>query len=397
MQFSPLPYHQQTCDHLKRFEPGLWNWFMSDRFEQTHRENSTLHLLKTTYRLARDSHPELYELGESVAKALDIDCPLTIYQDQSTGSETNAALYFSEDELIVVLQGPILQLLDSHEQRALFGHELSHHKLYTESNGEYFAAARLLHWCAEQPDCHSAYLETQRRYQLHTELYADLGAAIVCDAPDVPIASLLKVHTGLADVNVNDYLQQADEILQKDRSGAQGLTHPECFIRAKALSEGMADPQQYSTLVRGPLNVRRLDLLDQRELSQVTRDMALALGTDERFRQDEHEVLMREYFPMFEWRDETVDRQQALQLLRDKLADFAQDTQQYLAWALLDLTTADRDSATPLLGVALLFAEQIGIDEPFEATARKELKLKKADTAAALQQARDSQTGDSAP
>ncbi len=389
MSFSPLPYHVEICDHLKRFEPGLWGWFMSDRFDREYRDNSTLHLLKTTYRLARDSHSELYGLAASVATTLEISCPITIYQEQSSASEANAALHFFEDELIVVLSGPILQMLDETEQHALFGHELSHHKLYTENDGEFFAAARLLHWCVEQPDCHSAYIETQRRYQLHTELYADLGAAVACGGADAPISSLLKVHTGLSDVNPADYLQQANEILQRDRSGAQGITHPECYIRARALSEGMRAPEQYAALVRGPLNVGRLDLLDQRELSRVTRDMAQVLGADERFRQDEHEVLMREYFPMFEWRDPPQDLQLPIAELAAQLADYAPQTKQYLAWSLLDLATADRDSTVPLLGATLFFAEQIGIHDEFESTARKELKLKKTDTAKMLQQSRE--------
>jgi hypothetical protein len=381
MLFEPLPYQIAICDHLKNSEPGLWQWFMSDDFSGEQTDASKLELLKSCYRMTRHSHASLYASADAVAARLGIDCPITFYQLQSASVEPNAALYFFDDELCVVLSGPIADLLDAKELTSVIAHEFSHHKLYTENNGEFFAAARLLSWCADQADCHDAYVETARRYQLHTELYADLGSALVCEGPLVPIASLVKVNTGLKDVTVADYLAQAEEILAQDKSGAKGHTHPETYIRAKALDDAPKDTSRYLVLVRGKLDVRRLDVLDQRELATLTLDIAQAIGCDQRFRDDTHQILLREYFPSFEWARATHDKPTDAELenLAARIEALSESTHIYLAYLVLDLATAGRDDALPLLGAALHYAERLGIFGVFEALARKDLKLKKGD------------------
>ena len=363
---------------------------MSDKFSTADAESSKLDLLKSCYRMRAESHAEVYQVAQEAADRLQIDCPITLYQAQSAGAEPNAALYFFPDELCVVLSGPILELLDEDELRSLFGHEFSHHRLFTENGGEFFAAARLLQWCAEQPDCHEAYVETARRYQLHIELYADRGAALVCDGPNAAISSLIKVSTGLKSVAVTDYVEQAHEILSKDDSGTTGLTHPEVYIRVKALKDGAEEPADYARLVRGKLDAGQLDILDQRELATLTHNISQTVGADHSFRSDEHTVLMREFFPSFKWDD--VER--SAKVLRGPIAAASDLTHTYLAYFLLDLSTADRDESYPLLGPMLHFADSIGLHKRFDAVARKELKLKKADTEKAMRQFTPDKQGD---
>lgn len=367
----------------------MWQWFMSDNFSASQAESSKLELLKSCYRMGAETHADLYEIAQEVAGRLEISCPITLYQAQSAATEPNAALYFFDEELCIVLSGSITELLDKEELRSLFGHEFSHHRLYTENNGEFFAAARLLLWCAQQPDCHEAYVETARRYQLQTEFYADRGAAFVCGGPNAAIASLVKVSTGLKTVAVSDYVDQAEEVLAKDNSGAKGVTHPESYLRAKALNDGPDDPQQYSRLVRGKLDSAQLDILDQRELATLTHNIAQTVGSDPRFRSDQHKILMREYFPSFEW-DEI---KRSAVVLVDRIANVSELTHVYLAYFLLDLTTADRDDSHPLLGPMLHFADSVGLLKQFDATARKELKLKKAETDRAMRESAADQQG----
>ncbi|MEM9403539.1 MAG: M48 family metalloprotease [Pseudomonadota bacterium] len=387
MQLLPFPYHNDVCTHLKRNERGLWQWFMSDNFSTADAEQSKLELLKSCYRMRAESHAELYQLANEAAERLKLNLPITLYQAQMAGAAPNAALYFFTDELCVVLSGSIEELLEPDELRALFGHEFAHHRLYTENHGEFFAASRLLGWCAQQPDCHEAYVETARRFQLQVELYADKGAAFVSDGADAAMSSLIKVSTGLKTVTVGDYVEQAREILSKDQSGSEGITHPEIYLRVQALNQTLDDPAGYSRLVRGKLDSGRLDILDQRELATLTLNIAQTLGKDPRFRTDEHKALLREYFPSFAW--DAVSRE--TNVLREPLADSTDLTQTYLAYVLLDLVTADRDDSYPLLGPILLFADELGIHKPVEATIRKELKLRKADTDRALGAARDAE------
>jgi hypothetical protein len=106
---EPLPYHVELRDYLKSLERELWNWFASARAQADYTESLRMELLKSTYRLDAESHPELYE-GVAAAKSrLQLDIPVTVYQAQNS-PQPNAALYFISGEGHVVFSGPLQQL-----------------------------------------------------------------------------------------------------------------------------------------------------------------------------------------------------------------------------------------------------------------------------------------------
>src|SRR5580698_1606941 len=140
---EPLPYHVELRDYLKSRERELWNWFASARALADYTESLRLDLLKSTYRLDAEGHPELYQ-GVAEAKArLQLDIPVTLYQAQNN-PHPNAMLFFIPDEGHIVFSGPVLTLLNAGELKSVIGHELAHHHLWGAQNGDFHIADRLL-------------------------------------------------------------------------------------------------------------------------------------------------------------------------------------------------------------------------------------------------------------
>ena len=300
MKLGALPYHTAVASHLRGGESALWAWFEFDQVSASYSERVKLELLKSTYRLTRTDRPDLYASAEIATERLGVDLPVTIYQRQGGADSPNAALIFLPDEVAVMLMGNIGELLNEAEMLALLGHEIAHHRLYTMDGGQYFTAARLLGWCVDQPGCDASFAETDRLFQLHTEIFADMGALHVTGDRDAVIASLIKVTTGLKSVTPSSYLKQAEEILEQYKQGSEGLSHPELFIRAKALDLLAADPPgigQTELLVRGPIDAKRLDLLGQQALSALSRKLVDRLLTPAFMRNDFTLNLAERYFP----------------------------------------------------------------------------------------------------
>ena len=80
------------------------------------------------------------------------------------------------------------------------------------------------------------HVESARLCDLYTEVFADRGSLLAAGSAADAIAALLKVETGLAEVCAESYLRQADEIFAQASPRAEQLTHPEAFIRARALA-----------------------------------------------------------------------------------------------------------------------------------------------------------------
>src|SRR5436853_7734941 len=90
---EPLPYHVELRNYLKSEERELWNWFASAQAKADYTENLRMELLKCTYRLDADGHPELYQSVEEARIRLQLDIPVTLYQAQNS-PQLNATLFF---------------------------------------------------------------------------------------------------------------------------------------------------------------------------------------------------------------------------------------------------------------------------------------------------------------
>jgi hypothetical protein len=383
VKLEALPYHINVAKHLRTDEAALWAWFESDQFSLRYNEKVKLELLKSTYRLTRADQPGIYAQVDSVREKLGLDLPATIYQHQGGSGDANAALVFLPDELAIMLMGNISDLLGENEMLALLGHEISHHHLYSLDAGDYFTAARLLEWCTQQPGCEASYLETDRLYRLHTEIFADMGALHVTGERDAVISCLIKVATGLKKVTPSSYLQQADEILKQYKQGSEGVTHPEMFIRAKALDLLTADPpklEEVATLVRGPIDTKRLDLVAQHSLCALTRKLLDQILTYSFMRGEYTANLAERYFPGYKWSDAVHSTEDGADLAAE-IATMARSCHDFLAYVLLDFATVDPEGGETALALTLQLAERVGLLPIYEPIARKELKRKKDDLA----------------
>src|SRR5687768_7102139 len=156
-------------------------------------------LLRETYRLDPDAHPAAHRALELARERLGIAVPATLYQ-AGGGDGMNAMLCHLPDHAHVVLQGPVLERLDETELLAVLGHELAHHRLWTEAGGEHLVADRILQHTLADPAVAASHSETARLHALYTEVYADRGAAVAAQAVAPAITTLVKVHTGIASV-----------------------------------------------------------------------------------------------------------------------------------------------------------------------------------------------------
>jgi hypothetical protein len=386
LKLGALPYHTAVANHLRTGESALWAWFEAERMSTRYSEKVKLELLKSTYRLTREDRPDLYASAEIATERLSVDLPVTIYQRQGGADSPNAALVFLPDEAAVMLMGNISELLNEAEMLALLGHEIAHHRLYTMDGSQYFTAARLLGWCVDQPGCEAAIAETDRLFRLHTEIFADMGALHVTGDRDAVIASLIKVTTGLKSVTPSSYLEQAEEILEQYKQGSEGISHPELFIRAKALDLLAAEPPgigQTELLVRGQIDAKRLDILGQQALSAISRKLVDRLLTPPFMRNDYTLNLAERYFPGFGESDaelldgDNADPKVAAVRLKAEVTGTAKSCHDYFAYLLLDFATVDPESGDAHLAWSLDLASQVGIFAVYEPIARKELKRKK--------------------
>lgn len=374
-----LPYHRAMADLLEAREPGVWSWFASAEARADYADEVRLDLLKSAYRLERDTHPEVYEAVDHAAASLGVEDPVTVYQCEGHGGQLNASLHHLPREAHVVLQGPVLDSLTPDERRALFGHELAHHRLYDLDGGRYHLAARLLHTAALDPRAEGCHVESARRYQLFTEVFADRGAVRASGAGSA-ISCLIKIGTGSKSVNPSDYLRQAREILAKDARASEGFSHPETYLRAHALDlwarEGAAAEAAVARLISGRQHLSEFDLLDQVHYTLATRRLLQLLLQPPWFRTDAVLALARQYLHDFEPDGET---DWTAFLAETDLEGKA--VRDYFSFVLLDFALVDPDLGDPALTACLEAAAACGLEDTFAEHAYELGKVKKKDLA----------------
>lgn len=370
---DPLPYHVELRDCLKSQERELWNWFASARAQAEYTENLRLELLKSTYRLDADGHPELYLSVEAAKARLQLDIPVTLYQAQNS-PQANASLYFMPGEGHIVFSGALLTQLDAEEVKAVIGHELAHHHLWGSAGGEFHIADRLIQAVANDPRAANSHEQSARRYQLYTEIFADRGSLCVTGQLNPVVAGLVKIQTGLSQVSATSYLRQAEEIFSQGNIATEGMSHPEAFIRARALAlwheHGAAATARISDMIEGSMKLEELDLIGQARVTSHTRRFLECLLQPKWFQTPATLGHAKLFFADFQPGKAVVD---------SALADFKfsdPKLREYFCYLLLDFATADPELDDMPLVAALDLSRKLEMDAQFEKLAAKELKMK---------------------
>ncbi len=388
LTLTPLPFHDALRAALVDLEPGLWQWFSSDGFGKKYGDDVRLELLRSTYRMPREGST-VYALVDEIRAAFGIEAPATVYQAQEDGP-MNATLCFVPGELHVVFRGPVQTKLTEAELRALLGHELAHHKLWTEAGGAYRVTGALIEDIAGRGGA-ASHVKSALRYRLWTEIYADRAGLLACDDLAAAVSCLVKVGTGLDHVDGKAYLEQAAEAIAGKGGSSEGQTHPETFIRAFALQSWSTggDLAEVARLVEGPLELDGLDLVQQRHLTQTTRRLVQAVLAPAAMQTDANLVHARRFFPDFTLAPAAV-RSSGEPLdftaASESLAD-------YVAYVLLDFAMADHEIEDLALAHAAALAAEVGVKPAFRKVAKKELRLTVAAVAELEARGRDLMTG----
>jgi hypothetical protein len=371
-----MPYHDEVVALLRRQEPQAWAWASSAAARVDRANEVRAFLLQHTYRLDAEAHPQLHASCAAAAARLGVTAPVTIYQ----GSEphSNAALLYLPGEAHIVFNGSLLERLAGTELEAVCGHELAHHLLYERDDGAWFTASRLLGMAQDDPRSDASLRETARLFALHTEAFADRGGAVACGALEPAVAALVKVQTGLADVSAASYLRQADEICAALAARSDAASHPEVFVRARALrlwceahaagdAGATADAEAWlRAALEGPLAIDALDLLGQHRLTALTRRVIGQFLRPHALRSPALLAWARRFFP------DAQPADAADPTLGDALAAGVHD---YVAALLLDFAVVDRSLDDVPFAQAIRIAGELGLAEPFERLATPALKL----------------------
>ncbi|RYS38898.1 hypothetical protein, partial [Staphylococcus pseudintermedius] len=128
--------------------------------------------------------------------------------------------------------------------------------------------------------------------------------------PDPAIAVLVKTMTGISAVDPAAYLRQAEELDAKAEK-SDGQSHPEVFLRARALDQWWREVEDADDWIEkrlcGPISIESLDLLRQAELSALTRRFFVRFLSDLGVPSDEVATQIRRYFPDVRESDEALD------------------------------------------------------------------------------------------
>jgi len=369
---EPYPYHKKLRDHLKS-RKKTWQWFKDEKVKTQQIESFKKELLKNTYRLDKDSHGKLYKIAQDICTDLSIDAQVTFYQENNS-LQLNASISVIENEAHIVLSGNVLQLLDDKQLKALLAHELSHYLFYKIEDGDYEVTQRIILALANDSRSEDSIIETARIFQLYLELFCDAGAFKSCREHYTVIQMLIKLNTGLAEVNAQSYLDQAKEIINQDDESTNQQTHPESYMRSIALDLKARNSKDYHKelhrLIEGKWDINSLDIFEQEETRKLSRDFIQLILKPQWMNSSAVVNLAQQFFTDFN-KTKEVDTSKLL----ERLKHTTPSTKSYLSYVLLDFARVD--SALEKLPIAhtLEIAELLDLVEDYERVLRKELKL----------------------
>ena len=214
-------------------------------------------------------------------------------------------------------------------------------------------------------------------YGLWTEIYADRWAYHLCGELTSAIAALIKIETGLNAVSAESYLRQADEILSKSSAVTTGVSHPESYIRARALrlwTEQGNDAQiEIERMIEGGLNLHRLDFLGQARAADLTLQFLQTLLSPRWYQTEAVVAHAKRFFADFAFERGAINNTS----LKSELDRGDSSLRDYFCYLMLDFATVDRDLGDVALSACIVLARRLDIDKRFAELAQKELTMGK--------------------
>lgn len=375
---TPLSQHRELVDWLREQEPEVWKWQADGERLTQDAEEVRMSLLRDTYHMDAEGHPELFAEITAAQEALGLS-HIKVHAYQAQGQATpNAAICYLPGEAHLIFSGPILSLLCPAELRAVIGHELAHHFLWQTEDGAFYLADRILHQSAAHPQAEPAHVNSARLWSLVTELFADRGAYLATGCLETSVASLVKACTGLSQVSGKGYLSQAALIFSKSKPKTEQLTHPETYMRARALQLWVEeDPELDETISRmlaiDEDGLEQMNLLQQNRLTELTRRFLRHFLRPAWFHSESVLSHARLYFPDFSPAGAPDDT------LAADLAVLAKPHREFLWQVMLDFCAVDPDLGDFPVAAAFELAREMEVIGHFEKLASKELKLKARD------------------
>jgi Zn-dependent protease with chaperone function len=375
MILQPFAYHRRAVEFLETNEPELWSWFNSDDFEASFDSRARLAIEKSAIRLGRTgnaANAKRYELADQVRDKLGLDAEVVLYQAQDAHGSPNASLYYIPGQITIEFAGRILELLDDVELLDLIGHEVAHYKLYQDDGGIHLTAVRLLSWIESREDALHVWSETARRLSLYTEIYCDTAGYFVTDDRDAAVRGLVKSIADFKDADAETYLRQAHAILSEDKTSSAGTSHPELYIRAKALANRAAMDQatfeaSLVPLIEGMTDIDNLDIFGQKSLQDQTVTLINAYTRHSANRSESILAHAKHFDPKFRWPTKATE-------ILFAVPGTTVETRDYFSYVLLDLATCDPERIDDGLATALVIAKECDLATQFRKIARKELK-----------------------
>lgn len=370
---SALPYHRAATQYFKE-QQAVWQFFADQSHKTGQLQEFKTELLKNTYQFDTTTYAALFEKVERAKKKLGLSIPVHLYQAQHS-DELNASIVYLNDEAHIVFSGAIIQLLNDEEMLAIVSHELSHIQLYRELNGDLEVADRIITALNNHSGCTPAHYETARLFKLYTEIFCDRGAWLVTGDHRPIISSLVKIATGLQTVNPDSYVKQAEEIYSASPgTKTTGITHPENFIRARAIwlwhSKGQEAENSIREMLEGHTSLEELDLFKQQHISRITRELIQLLMAPSWMQTPQHIALAKQYFGTLE-PNAATNRPE----LAGKIALLHPSLQEYLGYVLYDFATADKQLEDIPLGHSFYLANELRLQDAFTQAVKRERKL----------------------
>jgi len=353
-----LPYHLKVRDHFRQ-HPSTWEFFGNARTREEQWVYHKTEMLENTSPFHRETDAGLYAQIDLAREKLGLgQLTVTAYQAQYANEpELNAGIVYLHQEAHLVFSGPVRQRLNEAEMLAVIAHELSHVRLYTLLDGELEIADRIITAITNNAGNSDApYYETARLFKSYTEIFCDRGAYAVVGDADAVITGILKMATGLSEVNPESYPN---------------------FIRTRALrlwreQQDQAEPV-ITRMIEGLTDLDRLDLFAQASLHRLTRQFIQELLQPAALRSVPVVGLAEQYFAELSW---AVPGENDLrERLDGVLAGSQSNIHNYFSYLLLDFALADPLLEEQLMGRALVFAEEMGLSAVYEPICKKELQL----------------------